>query len=77
MPLTKRQIQARLNRLVELANELDDEAQRRRGPNANLFFEAKGIFHMMSGDSDKTICNPQKFIQMRNEGYCRMGAGAW
>ena len=77
MALTKRQIQAKLNRIAKLASELDDEAKRRWGPDAMLFFEAEGAFFMMSGDSDRSSLTRQQFIQMRSEGYCRMGAGAW
>lgn len=77
MALTKRQIQAKLNRLAAIANELDAEAKRRWGPKAMLFFEAEGGFHMMSGDSDGGASKRQEFMEMRSDGYCTMGAGAW
>lgn len=77
MALTKRQMQAKLNRLVKIANELDNEAKRRWGKNAMLFFEAEGTFFMMSGDDKGVASARQAHIQMSSNGYCQMGAGAW
>ena len=37
-PLTNRQIQQKMNKLVALAKELDAEAKRRWGPEGMLFF---------------------------------------
>lgn len=73
--MTDRQLQAKLNQLRKLANELDAEAKRRYGQQAGLFFEADGAFHIMSGDCDSY--KRQEFIEFSSDGYCTMGAGAW
>ncbi len=77
MALTRKQIQTKLDKLVSIANELDDEAKRRWGPEAMLFFESEGTFHMMSGDSDHGFLERQKFVEQSSDVNCRMGAGAW
>jgi hypothetical protein len=75
--LSRRQIQTKLNQLVRIANELDEEAKARWGESGFLFFEADGAFHMMSGDSDKGLKERTDHIQMSSDGYCKMGSGAW
>lgn len=44
-------IQRKLNQLEKIVNELADEAVRRYGPDAVIFYEADGQFHMMAHDS--------------------------
>lgn len=70
-------LQRKLNSLVRIANELDDEAKRRYGKEGNLFFEGDGTFHIMAGDVDDSGVKRQEFIRASSHGYCRMGSGAW
>jgi hypothetical protein len=70
-------LKRKLEKLVALANELDDEAKRRYGKEGFLFFEAEGGFHIMSGDCDGSTDERQKFSKFRAKSNCTMGAGAW
>lgn len=77
--MTKQQIQAKLDQLTEIANELNDEAKRRYGPDGFLFFEADGAFHIMDGDEPvrDSVNDRQRHIKFSSRKYCAMGAGAW
>lgn len=75
--MTDKEIQRRLNQLTKIANELVDEAKRRYGDEAHLFFEAEGTFHIMDGDSDDGIAARVKCVRFSSDGSCRMGGGAW
>ena len=77
MELTDRQIQAKLNQLVKIANELQSAAKQRYGEEAFLFYESEGGFHIMAGDSDSDNVIRQNFIRASSHGWCRMGCGAW
>jgi len=75
--MTDAQIRKKLEQIAELCNELDDEAKRRWGAEGNLFFEADGSFHMMTGDCVGNSAERQAYIKFSSNGYCRLGAGAW
>lgn len=70
-------MQRKLNQLVKIANELNEEAVRRYGPTASLFYESEGGFYIMTDDGDLPGNERQKFIVMSSAGVCNMGAGAW
>lgn len=57
------QIQAKLNKLAMLAQELQEEAERRYGKGGFLFYECEGQFHMMSGDNEESISARQEFVK--------------
>lgn len=69
-------LKRKLEKLVQLANELDDEAKRRYGEEGFLFFECEGRFHIMRGDSQDSL-QRQKFSTASSKTYCKMGTGAW
>lgn len=69
-------LQRKLDQLAKLANALDDEAKRRYGEQAMLFFEAAGSFHIMKGDSDGSMADRTAMAVFSSD-YCCMGAGAW
>ena len=78
--MTDSQLQQKLNQLVKLCNELQDEAESRYGDQGSLFFEAGGTFHIMDGDEHEDhagIEARQNHIRHSSDGYCRLGAGAW
>lgn len=75
--MSDKAVQAKLNALAVLANELHEEAQRRYGTTGNLFFEAEGTFYFMAGDADEGVKERQEFIRFSSKGYCHMGGGAW
>lgn len=78
--MTDNMIQAKLDQLTDLCNELDDEAKRRYGKSGHLFFESDGAFHLMSGDADPDRCTARKrqsYIKFSSNGYCCLGGGAW
>lgn len=70
-------LQRKLNQLATLANELGEEAKRRFGDKAELFFESDGTFHIMSGDSDGGASERLAFVEFSSNVYCTMGSGAW
>lgn len=81
--MADKQLQAKLNQLARLANEIVAEAQR-RWPDGQLFYEAEGTFCVMSGDAteDKSAgcCSVearQAYVQFKSQVTCRMEAGAW
>lgn len=72
-------VQRKLNQLTRIANELVTEAKTRYG-DGQLFFEAEGTFHFMSGDEDGRAdrsSDRQKHIVASSGGYCEMDSGAW
>lgn len=77
--MTDQELQRKLNRLVKLANELVDEAQRRYGPDGNLFFESGGAFNIMDGDApeEEGAAARQAHIRFSSQKYCKMDAGVW
>ena len=75
--MTDKQIQAKLDQLCKIANELVDEAKARYGKDGNLFFESDGTFHLMDGDNEGSASERQESVRFSSSGYCRMGAGAW
>lgn len=79
--MTDSQIQAKLNQLTKIANELNLEAKHRYGGEGNLFFESAGQFHLMDGDAPGDYeggpAVRQEHIRFTSTGYCRMGSGAW
>jgi len=70
-------MQRKLNQIVKLVNELSDEAKRRWGRNAQVFFEAEGGPHIMSGDTNGNSTERQAFIKFSAKGWCRHEVGAW
>ena len=72
-------IQKKLNHMVKIANELEREAKKRWGTNAEsgLFYESEGSFYVMSGDSDASASERQEFVKFSSHGFCNMGCGAW
>lgn len=70
-------LQRKLNQLVEIANELQEEAQQRYGKEALLLYEADGTFYIMTHDTDGTSSERQQGIRASSTGYCLMGSGAW
>jgi hypothetical protein len=70
-------IQKKLNQLVKIVNELADEAKRRYGEEAVIFFEAEGTFHMMENDHCGVIRDRQEGVRFSSEGYARADCGAW
>lgn len=75
--MTNEQVQKKLNQLVKIANELEDEAKTRYGPDGSLFHEAEGSFHLMDGDSNGRSSERQTHVRFTSEKHCNMGAGAW
>jgi hypothetical protein len=75
--MTDKEVQKKLNQLTKIANELGKEAERRYGPDGNLFFESDGAFHLMDGDSHGGILDRQKHVRFTSDEYCTMGAGVW
>lgn len=69
-------VQRKLNQLVKIANELDQEAKR-RWLYGQLFFEAEGGFYLMESDSGGYLSERQKGIRFSSDGHCSMGCGAW
>ena len=70
------QIQRKLNSLVQICNELDDEAKRRYGKSGNFFFESDGDFHLMDGDDMENI-HRHEHVRFSSKTDCKLGAGAW
>ncbi|WGK63444.1 hypothetical protein QAO71_16875 (plasmid) [Halopseudomonas sp. SMJS2] len=70
-------VQRKLDQLTKIANELHEEAQRRYGQEAQLFFEAEGSFHIMQRDADGPSRERQKGVMFSSNGYCSMNCGAW
>jgi len=69
----------KLNQIVKLSQELDDEAKRRFSEGW-IFAEADGGLHFMSGDADvdrEGMSARHRFIQMSAKGIHRIGVGAW
>ena len=75
--MTPTRIKQKLERLVELCNELDDEAKRRWGSEGNLFYESEGSFHMMDGDCNGGGVSRQSHVKFSSKTWCKLGAGAW
>ena len=76
--MTDAQVQAKLDQLVKLSNELVKEARRRYGPQGQLLYEADGGFHFMKHDeSDSGISNRQTGVVMSSRGHSLMDCGAW
>ena len=76
-PLATYALQKKLDALATLANEIEARAKILYGEQAFLFFEAGGMFHVMTGDCGGTPDERQKYIAMTSTIYCGMGAGAW
>jgi hypothetical protein len=72
--MTDAVIKRKMNQLANLCDELDDEAKRRYGEDAFLFFEAGGYFQIMDGDSD---FGRQNHIRLQSDTPCKLQAGAW
>ncbi len=71
-------LKEKLEKLVELCAELDNEATRRYGTTGFLFYEAEGHFHIMSGDNIlETGRNRNEFREFSSVGSTRMQCGAW
>lgn len=75
--MTDAQVQKKLDQLAKLAQELEEEAKRRYGKSGNLFYEAEGTFHMMTGDSNGPSGERQAYVVLSSDGFCNMGCGAW
>lgn len=71
------QLRRKLNQLRKITNELVDEAQRRYGPEALLFYESGGNFHIMTEDPEGSSDERQACIRFSSEGYCKMDCGSW
>jgi hypothetical protein len=72
-------LKRKLNQMVKLSRDLDEEAKR-RWPEGWLFAEADGGLHIMSGDADpdrESMAARQKFIEFSAPGIHRIGVGAW
>lgn len=69
-------MQRKLDQLVKISNELVEEARRRYGKDAQLFFEAGGDFHIMTHD-DGAVRNRQNAVVMTSKGHCRLDCGIW
>jgi hypothetical protein len=75
--MTDDQVQRKLNQLTKIANELQDEAKRRYGAEALMFYEAEGVFIMMAHDCGGSSRDRRKGVRFFSHGYCQMGCGAW
>ncbi len=70
-------VQKKLDQLVKITNELAAEAKRRYGPQACIFYEAEGAFHMMEKDECGVSRERQRGVKFSSNGYCRADCGAW
>lgn len=75
--MTDEQIQAKLDQLATLCNDLHAEAQRRYGIESHIFYEADGAFHLMRRDTHVHRDERQSFIVFSSRPYCRLEAGTW
>lgn len=69
-------VQRKLDQLTKIANELHEEAQRRYGNDAQLFFESGGTFYIMTHD-DGAVRDRQDAVVMQSKSYCQMSCGIW
>ncbi len=72
--MTDAVVKRKMNQMANLADELDEEAKRRYGPKAFLFYEGSGYFALMADDS---LMDRQKHIRLQSDTPCSMQAGAW
>jgi len=70
-------LQKKIDQLAKLAQELHEEAKRRYGTEAQLFYESAGSFHIMTNDDDASCRERQEHIRFTSNGFCAMGCGAW
>lgn len=70
-------VQRKLDQLARIANELQEEAERRYGTKAMLFYESDSGFHFMSGDKPDGACEERtSFVELSSRS-CRMECGSW
>lgn len=77
---TDKLVQSKLDQIARLSRELAEEAERRYGPDGNLFCEADGGLHLMDGDASgqfDTVADRQSHIKFTAKGVHRIGVGAW
>ena len=75
--MTDKQVQAKLNQLARLCDELRAEAHRRYGSEGNLFFESDGHFHLMAGDlTEGEVSQRQQYVRFSSV-FCSLGTGSW
>lgn len=70
-------VQAKLNQLTRIANELHEEVKRRYGATGELFFEAEGQFHFMKKHEGENAGERHKGIVLSSDGFAKMDCGAW
>lgn len=75
--MTDAQLQAKLNKLTKMANDVHDEIQRRYGSNGSLFYEAEGAVFAMKSDCCGSRGDRQDGVVMYNNDYYRIKCGAW
>lgn len=78
--MNDKEVQRKLNQLCKIANELTEEAVRRYGNDALLFYEAEGTFHFMSydkGADTDNISDRQNGVILSSSDHCLMDYGAW
>lgn len=75
--MTDAQVQAKLNQLVKICNELQAEAVARYGSSGSLFYESEGAFHLMADDTGGRCSERQEFVRFSSTKHCTLGAGAW
>lgn len=74
--MTDAQLQKKLNQLVKLSHEVNEEAQR-RWPDGSLFYESEGYFYVMEEDNCGSSTERQKFVRFQSDSASSMGCGAW
>lgn len=75
--MTDRKLKNMLNTLAKLANELNEEAKARYGPDGHLYFEADGTFYLMVGYCGEGGVLEQENVRFSSEIPCYMDCGAW
>jgi hypothetical protein len=73
--VTDKELQKKLNQMLKLGNELDEEAKRRYGENALLFHEADGGLLIM--DELPESGNKSDHVLARASGVVQWGSGAF
>jgi len=73
--MTDSQLQAKLDQLTKLTNEIDREIVRRYGREARLFYESDGFFHVMTDDTGGL--DRQQFVKMSSNKVSRLQCGSW
>lgn len=73
--MTDKQIQAKLEKLCRICNELNAEAKARYGPEGQLFLEPEHGFYLMAHDDGGP--NRQDGVRFSSNQHVMIGAGAW